>query len=259
MHRKSRTDHIETRRSATILALSALAMGGTGAALPWLRKPARDATTACLTGSSARQTLILVDRTDAWTASTASLLAAALKRIAEDAATDGRLQVLSFGGNAGDLPAPLFDKCKPPSSGNVVFETPQRIAKLHAEQFTTPLLAALQTLSKPSHAPRTELVQTLAALAVKAHLDAPAAAITLHVFSDMEENSAAYSFTRRPAQPLEQFATHVAAIVGERMKNMTLHIHVLPPIGAGRVDPRIERAWRAALSRQSVQFTWGVL
>ncbi len=260
MHRTPIDLTRETRRSAFILALSALALGGVAAALPWLRKPARDNKTTCLAGPLSRKTLILVDRTDAWAPSTASLLAASLTRIAEDAPTEERLLLLTFDGNASALPQPLFDKCKPPTSANVIVETPQHIARLHAEQFTAPLLKVLEGLAIPSSAPRTELVQMLAMLATKAHLDVPARATTLHVFSDMEENSAVFSFTKKPAQPLDLFAAHFAATVGERLKHVALHIHVMPPAnGSMRADPRIERAWRASLSRHFINFTWGVL
>lgn len=259
MHRRAQNLERETRRSAIILALSALVVGGTAFAIPWLRKPTRNGGTACLAGSHQRKTIILIDRTDTWTASTANLITASLTRIAENGATEERLQLLAFDGSAATLPKTIFDRCRPPSTGNIVTETPQRVARLHAEQFTAPLLDAVQTLSKPSSAPRTELVQMLAVLATYARLEAPAETTTLHVFSDMNENSTAFSFAKRPAQPLELFAAHFAATVGDRLKGVSVHIHVLPPVGSARADPRIERAWRAAFTRLAVQFTWSAL
>ena len=259
MHRRAQNLERETRRSAMILALSALVVGGTAFAIPWLRKPTRASGTACLAGLHQRKTIILIDRTDPWTASTASLISASLTRIAETSTTDERLQLLAFDGSAAVLPKPIFDRCRPPSTGNIVTETPQRVARLHAEQFTAPLLDAVQALSKPSSASRTELVQMLAVLAAHARLEVPAETTTLHVFSDMNENSTAFSFAKRPAQPPELFAAHFAASVGERLKGVSVHIHVLPPFGGGRRDPRIERAWRAAFTRLAVQFTWSAL
>lgn len=260
MHRRPQNIELETRRSAVILALSALAVGGTAITLPLLRRPARDAKSACVSGSQPHKTLILVDRTDAWAPSTASLIAASLTRIADTSVIDGRLQLFPFDGSAAALPRYAFDRCKPPSTGNVVIETPQRLAKLHAERFTTPLLDAVQQLSKPSSFPRTELVQVLGIVAAHARLEAPAEATTLHVFSDMEENSAAFSFAKRPAQPLDLFAAHFAAAIGDRLKSISLHIHVLPPVGSTqRADPRVERAWRAAFIRHVIQFNWGTL
>lgn len=260
MHRKSRNLALETRRSAMILALSGLGVAASAAALPWLRKPARDSSTACLIAPPVRKTIILIDRTDAWTASTAALLAGRLKQIAEQAAIEERLLMVPFDGSAATLPVPIFDRCKPPSMANIVTETPQRVAKLHTEKFAAPLLKALDGLASPSSARRTELVQMLALLAAHARLDAPARATILHVFSDMEENSATFSFTRRPAQPPEQLAAHVASSFGDRLANIALHIHLLPPAGnAARVNARIEKAWRAALTAHSIHFTWGVL
>lgn len=260
MHRRAQARERETRRSAVILGLSAAVASGTMVAIPWLRQPARDIATGCRPGSLARKTMILVDRTDPWTPGTASLLAANLKRIADDTATEERLQLLTFHGSAAALPNPLFDRCRPPTTGNIVMETPQRLAKLHAEQFAAPLLTAVQQLSAPSSAQRTELVQALAVLAGHARLDTPAEVTTLHVFSDMDENSAAFSFAKRPAQSLDHFAAHFAGSIGERLKPLSLHVHVLPsPAGTTRADPRIERAWRTAFTRHAVQFTWGAL
>jgi hypothetical protein len=260
MHRTSRNLALETRRSTMILALSGLGVAASAAALPWLRKPARDSKTACLTGPPARKTIILIDRTDAWTASTATLLAGRLKRIVDEAETEERLLMVPFDGSATALPAPVFDRCKPPSSANIVTETPQRVAKFHTEQFAAPLLRALDGLASPSSAKRTELVQMLALLAAHARLNAPAGTTAIHVFSDMEENSAAFSFTRRPGQPPEQLSTHLASVFGERLTNIALHIHILPSAGnPARPNPRIEQAWRAALTAHSIRFTWGVL
>lgn len=260
MYRRAQALERETRRSTVILGLSVAVAAGTMAAIPWLKQPARDVVTGCRPGSLARKTMILVDRTDRWTPGTASLLAANLKRIAEEATTEERLQLLTFDGSAAVLPKPLFDKCRPPATGNIVVETPQRVARLHAEKFAAPLLTAVQQVSAPSSAQRTELVQALAVLAAHARLDTPAEATTLHVFSDMDENSAAFSFAKRPAQSLDVFAAHFAGSIGERLKLLSLHVHVLPsPAGTPRADPRIERAWRAALTRHAVQFTWGAL
>lgn len=257
MTRNSTQDARETRRSAIILSLSAIAAAGTVAAMPLLRKPARDAKSACLAGPLARKTIILIDRTDPWSTSTAGLLTATLKRIAHQAADEDRLQVVPFDGSAAALAVPIFDKCKPPSSGNMLIETPQRIAKVHTDHFAAPLIAALDQLARPSSAPRTELVQTIGMLAARSQLDAPATVTTLHIFSDMEENSTAFSFTRRPAQNLELFAAHFAAAIGERLKHIALQIHVTPPAGqALRPDPRIERAWKTALARHGITFTW---
>lgn len=260
MQRRTQNIARETRRSAVILFSSTLAIGAAAAALPLLRKPPRNAKTGCLPGAVSRKTIILVDRTDPWTASTASLLTASLKHIADGVTVEERLQLLTFDGNAAAFPAPLFDKCRPPTSGNVVFETPQRIQKTHADQFAAPLIVAFESLAKPSSSPRSELVQMLAIVAAHARLDAPAEVTTLHVYSDMEENSAAYSFTRRAAQSPELFASHFSSTISDRLKGITLHIHVLPPAGTtSRADPRIERAWRAAFTRHAVTFTWGVL
>lgn len=260
MHRRPNAPERETRRSAVMLGLSALAIGGTALAVPWLRSPPRDAATGCRPGPPPAKTLILVDRTDPWTSSTASLIAAWLKRIADGVSTEERLQLLTFDGSAAAVPKPVFDKCRPPATGNVVYETPQRLARLHAEHFTTPLLAAVAALATPSSASRTELVQMLAVVAAHARLEAQAGSTTIHVFSDMEENSAAFSFTRRPVQPLDGFAAHFASAIGDRLQGISLHIHVLPPAGtSARVDPRIERAWRAAFGRHAITFTWGAL
>lgn len=257
MNRRTDSQELETRRSVIVLASSAIFAASAVAAMPWLRKPARDIKTACLAGPLARKTIILVDRTDAWSPSTANLLTAAMQLIAERAAMEERLQVTAFDGSAATLPVPVFDRCKPPSSGNMIIETPQRIARFHAEQFAAPLAASLDALAKPSTAPRTELVQIIATIAARSRLEAPAVVTTLHVFSDMEENSAAFSFTKKPTQSLDLFASHVSATIGERLKDIPMHVHVIPPAGAAsRADPRIERAWRAALTRQSITFTW---
>ena len=127
--------------------------------------------------------------------------------------------------------------------------------------FTTPLVAALEKLAKPASSPRTELVQMLAALATKAQLDPSASATTFHVYSDMDENSAGFSFIRKPAQSPDKFAAHFAGHIGNRLKDIDLNIHVMPPPPSPgrsdpRPDPRIERAWRAALTSANIRFTW---
>ena len=258
MQCRAETTKAETRRSIVILSVSTLMLGGAAASLPFLRKAPRDAHTGCLPGPLARKTIVLVDRTDPWTPGTAALLAARLRNIAENATQEERLILLAFDGSAAAVSVPVFDRCKTPSTGNVLLETPQRIAREHATQFAAPLQAALDSISKPASAKHTELVRMLGLLTAHTRLDAPASATTFHVFSDMEENSTAYSFTRKPAQPVDAFAAHFGAVIGDRLKDITLNIHLLPPPGnpPPRPDPRIERAWRAAFSRHAVRFTW---
>lgn len=257
MQHRAKSDPNETRRSVVILSVSTLLIGGAGAALPFFRRTPRDAQTRCLAGAPARKTILYIDRTDAWSPATATLLATHLQRIAENATTEERLVLIAFDGSAATLAVPVFDRCKTPATGNLLLETPQRVVREHAAQFTAPLLRALQGVARPASAPRTEMVQSLAALATKARLDAPASVITLHVYSDMEENSAAFSFTRKPAQSPDAFAAHFAAQIGNRLRDIALHIHLLPPVNSTvRPDPRIERAWRAAFARHDIRFTW---
>ena len=261
MHRNERNPQNETRRSIIILTASGLAIAASSAALAMLRRSPRQAETACVAGVASRKIIILVDHTDPWSPSTATLLTAHLRRIADSAATEERLVMLPFNGNAASLPEPVFDRCKPPSTGNLLLDTPQRLTRMHAAQFTTPLLGALEKLASPASASRTELVQILAALATNANLDGSANATSFHVFSDMDENSTGFSFVRKPAQSIDRFATHFAGHIGTRLKGIDLNIHVMPPPVSParsdpRPDPRIERAWRAALASHQVRFTW---
>lgn len=262
-----RAAQIENRRSVMILVGSGLAIATGGGALAMLRRPPRQPGNACIGGVATRRVLILVDHTDPWSASSATLLSAHLRRIAASAATEDRLVMMAFNGSASRLPEPVFDRCKLPSSGNVLFETPGKLAKDHSTQFATPLLAALETLSKPASASRTELVQMLAAIATKTRLDASASSITMHVFSDMDENSGGFSFARKPAQSQEKFTEHFTVQIGNRLKDFDLRIHVMPPPPSStrgnqrgaRADPRIERAWRAAFAANQIRYTWETL
>lgn len=258
MQHRAQSQPSEQRRSVLILGGSAVLIVGAAIALPLQRKAPRDARSGCLAAPLQRKTIILVDRTDPWSPATATLLAAQLRKIAGDAVPEERLMLLAFDGSAAALPEPVFDRCKTPATGNVILETPQRLAKDHAAQFAGPLMAALESISKPASAKRTELVQILALIAAASRLDAPAAVTSFHIFSDMEENSAAFSFTKKPAQPLDRFAEHFAASIGERLKHIALHIHLLPPPGnpVPRTDPRIEKAWRDAFARHAITFTW---
>lgn len=261
MHRIERKPHVETRRSIAILAVSGLAIAASGVAMVMFRRSPRQALTSCVVGSQSRKIIILVDHTDPWSASTAALLSAHLRRIADRAATEERLVMLAFDGTAASLPDPVFDRCKPPSSGNLLLDTPQRLARDHATQFTTPLVSALEKQAKPASSARTELVQMLAALATNAQLDPSASATSFHVYSDMDENSVGFSFIRKPALPQEKFAAHFAGHIGNRLKDIDLNIHVMPPPPSPgrsdpRPDPRIERAWRTALTSADIRFTW---
>ena len=68
----------ETRRSIMILGASGLAIAAGGGALAMLRRSPRQTGTACIAGNATRRILILVDHTDPWAASTATLLSAHL-------------------------------------------------------------------------------------------------------------------------------------------------------------------------------------
>ena len=143
MHRIERKPNVETRRSIVILAVSGIAIATSGAAMVMFRRSPRQAHTACVAGSQSRKIIILVDHTDPWSPSTAALLSAHLRRIADRAATEDRLVMLAFDGSAASLPDPVFDRCKPPATGNILLDTPQRLARDHAANFTTPLVTEI--------------------------------------------------------------------------------------------------------------------
>ena len=102
MRRTNQTDP-ETRRSVVILGVSGLAIVATTAALFVLRRSPRQAQTACVAGAVTRKTVVLVDHTDPWSPSTAALLTAHLRRIADRTPTEERLVMLAFDGSSDSL------------------------------------------------------------------------------------------------------------------------------------------------------------
>lgn len=235
---------------------------GLGIAVAATRPSAIEAGTQCRRGDLvSTHTLIVIDRTEAWSDNQISLLRAALAAHARAAKRGDRLTLVPFDGFAEHPPEPLFDKCKAhdPRETNPLFETVPLVEQAYRTDFAQPLAASIAKITQSKGSPATHLVAFLASIG--SHLAYQQTATHLHVvlYSDLAENTPQYSMLPRKSRlpfTAATFTKHFNAIVGERLRSITLDIRVLPTPG---IEPdlarRIKAAWSHALSSNGISFT----
>lgn len=231
----------------------------------WSMKGSRDSVSGCLKSHKAGvRHVALSDRTDRLKPVEQDLLVSGLQSLAAQIATEDRLTVVAFDGNA-DVPAkPLFDRCRP-SDGNDVspwFSTPARAEKRFRDGFQVPLDAALKQAAEGGSARETHLVAFLGGLAASLKYQAKAESVVIHVFSDMAENTPAGSFLPgKKSKPFDAagFTMYVRQLTGGRLAGVEIKVHALSTSGGAAAGKRIKEAWSEALTANGVRFNWGSL
>lgn len=248
------------RRGFLILAASAVAVAGGVGVMFATRPQARRPDTDCVHGAvAARQTIVIVDRTDPWNENQQSLLHAAIAAIARSVAVNDRLSLIAFDGTPERPPTPLFDRCSAGDGSTVgnLISNSDMTEENYQVNFAQPLAAALSVITKPSHAKDTHLAAFLANVAAHARYDRHARAVRIVVFSDLAENSPGFSFygTGKKHAAAQNFAHHFGALIADRLDGMTLDVYLLPLAGGPDSTRHIKETWSAALSQHGIAYS----
>lgn len=166
----------------------------------------------CLTDQSPpAHVVVLVDRTDNLTEAQKQLVDTFIQRISLDRNSDvklsrySRLSLYSFetnGANQLQLDL-LFSFCKPSaeSDANVIYETPELVQRAFEATFGSTLLQSTSTLTDSNTSPYSYILDAILDVSEGASFDLNQPNRTLIIFSDMLQNSPAFSQYSRQSSP----------------------------------------------------------
>jgi hypothetical protein len=194
-------------------------------------KPAKRDAMGCLPGEAPSSTVILLDQSEGVSKQTSrEIERRVLEFVTKKVATDGRVSLYAVSDTSSNALLPLYEGCKPPSSGNDITNSDKAIKARFDSQFMDKLGSALTRNYKDSMT--SPIAQAISDLS--ASQDLRAAANKLIIFSDMIENSSALNMYRcmDGQGPIKTYRSNNAgAIERPSFSNVSVSVHFIPRRG----------------------------
>lgn len=182
------------RQAFLILGLVAVGLGAYAYATIWLAPPARDAD-LCVKTQEIGQTIILVDKTDPWSADQGNRLENHIwNQITNVTQQDERISIFTFVDTF--LPGfpHVFSRCKPEATGNDITVSKRIIEQSYRSEFSDPLQSVLLEIKKSDQRRCSPIAAVMLDILTRAEFRDRRGPNRLVVFSDMRENSDFFSF-----------------------------------------------------------------
>jgi hypothetical protein len=218
------------RQGITIIVVVVVAVVGLLLASQLLKPPARNAN-GCLPSGWPTSTVILLDHSEGVSTQTGrEIETRVVDFINKSVPTNGHVSLYTVSEQSAHALIPVFDGCKPPSSGNR-FTQSERSIRLHFNRdFMGKLKAALgQQFSDSTTSPIAQAVSDLSE-----SKDLRAERSDLLVFSDMIENSPQLDMYHcsDATNPVQQYrAANAGAVERPTFKNVAIVLNMIPRRG----------------------------
>ncbi|WP_319587867.1 hypothetical protein [uncultured Desulfobulbus sp.] len=192
---------------------------------------------------------VLIDKTDPWNKQDQQRLAALIRRIKEQLATNERLSIFVLDETGTYSPTPVFDMCNPGrgNQANNLYQNPRMVQQRFDEQFQAPLETALAKLLQPGVAPQSPILESI--IALKGSNKQPERMI---VVSDMLQNSENLSFYRRDSRSLVKQENNQVCQIPSLYESIEVHV-VNRPTVAGASRQQVRNFWQGCLRRLAEQ------
>jgi len=221
--------------------------------------PERNPKTACRTDKHlSTHTIVMVDRSEHWTAQQTQLLSNALRKVALDLPIDGRLSFGTFSGKVEPEQLFLFDRCNPGDHRSVSWLTarPDKQQETYEQAYLTPLSELIQSLSEPKETKHSYISHVLGSVAARFAYSQSTIRPKLLLFSDMREHTERFSFYRR--QKPSRFAAYFAQALPTKHTSFSVEVYHVPTQVSSKAtsDNVLQQAWQRALDAQGIPLTW---
>jgi len=239
--------------------LAGLTLTGFFAAPKLLGGPPRDAETLCPRTGPVGHTLILVDKSDPWSAVQADRLKKLVKQVGVGLATDSLLSVYVFNDAFEPNFPPLIALCNPGRTASELIGNPRRDYVRWAEKFGRPLDEALAVLAQPAKGNLSPVVEAIGDVLSRRENRVASGERSLILVSDMLQNSAQFSF----------FGNSAAARDPERLKRLVgkvwqdsdgaswrLQVHQVQGVYDAQRLEQASSLWQQALRGLGIPLAW---
>ncbi len=223
----------------------------------WLFRPANlDPETLCPTSRPlAGHTVVIVDRTDRWTAS----MSAALRQLIENAQRNTqkyqKFSIVSL--DAAQSTHPLFSICNPgaPTFWSDLYQGHRYTVHDFDQRFVGAADRVVDEVSQPSEAPTSPIVEYVHRWLGSDDFNASIPARRLILISDMRQNTPLYSLYREPGA--QGFTPVVQQQFGAGAQTMGLDVYFMAHGRDRNVsETQVRAAWDRALAALGVRYTW---
>ena len=239
--------------------LAGLTLAGFFAAPKLLGGPPRDAETLCPRTGPVGHTLILVDKSDPWSAVQAERLKRLVKQVGETLPADRLMSVFVFNDAfEPNFPA-LLALCNPGRTASELIGNPRRDYVKWVEKFGRPLDEALAVLAQPAKGNLSPIAEAVGDVLSRRENRVASGERSLVLVSDMLQNSAAFSF----------FGNNAAARDPERLKRLVgktwqeadgaswrLQVHQVQGVYDAQRLEQASNLWQQALRAAGISFAW---
>lgn len=205
-----------------------------------------------------RHTIILVDRTDPLSADAELRQRSLIENVMRSLAVDEKFTLLEV--NASEPFAPLVHRslCKPPASGNSLYENPRRIAERYEASFAEPFSDAIQSIEAGDGEDWSPIFSSIRAVALRPDFSDLVAQRRLIIVSDMLENTADYSVFRNRIDPnlIRNAPTYRPA----RLDGVQVDVRWVErrnPSYARRQNESLETFWVSLLTHSNARVQYG--
>lgn len=251
------------------LIIIAAVLGGISYAALVLRPAEYDRETLCLVGETPPHRVVIIDKTDIYSARQAGLIGDLI--VAEGAALDvgERLSLFELNEQGRLQNTNRFSLCNPGSGEQVnpLYRNPDRVQARYDFLFDQPLQTALADLVRPKEAPNSPIIEALAMLAQEPGFDRATPRRRAVLVSDMLQNSQVFTVYGRGrgalaqrVPPARQVAQAIVAAHGDGLYGMELEIRLIPRPN-WEVEQRgdLRRYWDAVFRELGVRVFWTAL
>ena len=203
----------------------------------FILKPAEyDTETLCLAGAVPPHTVVIVDKTDLYSADQARQISELILAERDRLMVGERLSLFELNQNGDLADTNSFSLCNPGSGEQVnpLYRNPNRVQARYEAAFSGPLSDALADLMTPKDAPQSPILEALARLAGEDGFtpDVPGRRIVL--ISDMLQNSDVFTIYGRHLgelderlPPTEDVVTTLEETFGDDLRGSEIEIHLV--------------------------------
>ncbi len=147
--------------------------------------------------------ILLVDTTDELTVFHSKYIENDIRELVYGSPMGSRFTVYLIEQEAGGISEPVFDMCKPNSgeSMNIIYENPKLAQRKFEEMFQEPLVTLLLGLAEVEEQKTSPLVESVSDLFKLSAFDKEAGKRSIHLYSDLLQNSNKASVYRNQSLP----------------------------------------------------------
>jgi len=235
--------------------------------MAFVLKPAEyDSQTLCMVGETPPHRVVVIDKTDLYSAQQATIISDLILAEREYLAIGERLSLYELNASGQLRNTNRFSLCNPGAGSQVnpLYRNPDRVQARYEALFSAPLDRALADLVTPKNAPNSPIIEALARLSQDPGFDRTVPGRRIVLVSDMLQNSDIFTVYGRSRGTLRQrvpasqtVANAIRETYGDGLRGVSIEIRLIPR-DSWEQEQRgaLKTYWGDVFNQLGVQVTW---